>query len=94
MIIICNKCNLEKEKTEYYKKRRVCKTCTIEKEKNKGKIDYNENKEYYIHKSKVRYNKLKDSLKEYGIYYYHNIYKIKKMNNIILNEFTTCDNSC
>jgi hypothetical protein len=87
MIIICNKCNLEKENTEYYKNRRVCKTCIIDKQKEISKNEYDENKDYYIHKSKVRYNKLKDSIKEYGKNYYHNIYKIKKINNDIYNEF-------
>ena len=74
MIIICNKCNLEKENTEYYKNRRICKTCIIDKQKEISKNDYD-------------YNKLKDSIKEYGKNYYHNIYKIKKMNNNIYNEF-------
>jgi hypothetical protein len=82
-MIICNKCNLEKENNEYYKNRRICKSCILYKQNEISKNDYNENKEYYIHKSKVRYNKLKESLKEYGNIYYHNIYKIKKLNNNI-----------
>ena len=87
MIIICNKCNLEKENDEYYKNRRICKTCILDKQKEISKNDYNDNKDYYIHKSKVRYNKLKDSIKEYSKNYYHNIYKIKKINNNIIDEF-------
>ena len=82
---VCNKCNVEKDVTEFQGRRKVCKTCKACREKNmiyweknkeilrlKKKVWYKNNKESDQEKKKDYYQKNKEEIKRKSKKWYEN----------------------
>jgi hypothetical protein len=87
---ICNKCNVEKDDSEFYVSRNECKTCkkersklyrqnNLEKVKERRKLYYQNNTEKMKERKKLYRQNNTERVKEYSrLYYQDNLEKVKE----------------
>ena len=59
-MIKCNKCNTDKEETEFYNRSKICKECTKARQRNSGKLYYEANKDKVLARTNANYHANKE----------------------------------